>query len=68
MNISESNLNVARLLDVALQEDGPVAEGGKGLGGGRVVEGDEVLHFANDTHALAAASHGSLRGTGVGGG
>jgi len=58
------DLNVARPVDEALDEDGAVAEGRLGLGGRRLEEGHEVLHLAHDAHALAAAAHGGLHDDG----
>ena len=54
------DLNVTGTLDELLHEDGTVAETGQRLAGGRLEEGRDVLHVADDAHALAAAAHGGL--------
>jgi len=58
------DLDVPGAVDEALDEHGAVAEGGLGLGGGRLEEGDEVLLLAHHAHALAAAAHGRLHDDG----
>jgi hypothetical protein len=53
-------LDVARLLEVALHIDRAVAEGGQGLGLGRLDGLDEVLLGQGDLHAAPAAAGGGL--------
>ena len=54
------DLDVPAALDVRLDEDGAVAEGGRRLGlGGRDL-GGQVLQRADDPHAAAAAAGGRL--------
>mmetsp|Transcript_2631 Transcript_2631/g.5507 ORF Transcript_2631/g.5507 Transcript_2631/m.5507 type:complete len:240 (+) Transcript_2631:2607-3326(+) len=54
------DLNVARSSDETLDEHRAIAEGGFGLGGSRLEERDQIVHLPHNTHALAAAAHGSL--------
>ena len=54
------DLNVTGTLDELLHEDGTVAEAGQRLAGRRLEQGLDVLHVADDAHALAAAAHGGL--------
>ncbi len=54
------DLDVARTLDVALAEDGAVAERGLRLAAGRLERLLELLRRAHDPHAAAAAARGRL--------
>ena len=54
------DLNVTGTLNELLHKDGTVAETGQSLTGGRLEEGLDVLHVADDAHALTTAAHGSL--------
>mmetsp|Transcript_11580 Transcript_11580/g.32881 ORF Transcript_11580/g.32881 Transcript_11580/m.32881 type:complete len:447 (+) Transcript_11580:2577-3917(+) len=54
------DLNVTGTLDELLHEDGTVAETGQSLARGGLEEGLDVLHVADDAHALAATAHGGL--------
>ena len=53
-------LDVARVLDVALQVDGAVAEGGLGLLLGLLQQREELPFRHRESHAAAAASGGRL--------
>ncbi|MNX99952.1 hypothetical protein D3C86_1324300 [compost metagenome] len=54
------DLDVARLLEVALHIDGAVAEGGLGLGLGRLHGLDQIVGGQGDLHAATAAAGGGL--------
>ena len=54
------DLNVTGTLNELLHKDGTVTETGQSLTGGRLEEGLDILHVANDTHSLTTATHGSL--------
>lgn len=56
----ELDLNVLGLVEEALDEDGAVAEGGLGLGGGAIKGLLESLLLADDTHTAATATVGGL--------
>lgn len=56
----ELDLNVLGLVEEALDENGAVAEGGLGLGGGAVKGLLERLLLADDTHTAATATVGGL--------
>jgi hypothetical protein len=54
------DFDVAGVADVAFEEDGAVAEGGAGFGGGFGEAGFEVGGFEDDAHAAAAAAEGGF--------
>src|SRR5690606_2854277 len=54
------NLDVARLLEIALHIDGAVAEGGQGLGLGRLHGLDQIIGRLGHLHAATAAAGGRL--------
>ena len=56
----ELDLNVARPLKEALDEDGAVAERGLGLAHGALERALEVGHLAHDTHAATTTAHRGL--------
>lgn len=61
MAIAEDlDFDVASAADVALHEDGVVAEGGAGLLAGLFEAGREIGGFVDDAHASAATTEGSL--------
>src|SRR5690606_4305541 len=54
------DLDVARLLEIALHIDGAVAEGGQGLGLGRLYGLDQIVGRLGHLHAATAAAGGRL--------
>jgi hypothetical protein len=54
------DLNVLRLIEEALDEDGAVSEGGLGLGGGAVEGLLQRRLLADDAHSAATATEGGL--------
>src|SRR5439155_1241474 len=59
------NLDVAGLLDRALEVDRRVAEGAAGLAARHPERGHQLLLAAHEPHALAATSHGRFDHDGV---
>mmetsp|Transcript_27173 Transcript_27173/g.74190 ORF Transcript_27173/g.74190 Transcript_27173/m.74190 type:complete len:343 (+) Transcript_27173:3030-4058(+) len=58
------DFNVPGTLDIALEENRAISEGGLGFRRSGLVEGREVLNLADHAHSLATPAHGCLNNYG----